>query len=186
MDKKQWREFCRLRLANALAEDLAKSDRQIMFRLLSLSDYQLAKTIFCYVSRPPEVATMAIIKHALDAGKTVALPYVLPGGYMESRRIFDPEQLQQGLYGIPAPPRDAPLVYKADIDMVIAPCLSADLTGVRLGMGGGYYDYWLASGTQCKKITLCRELTLAYSLPRERTDVLMDMVITDSRILTFK
>ena len=43
---------------------------------------------------------------------------------------------------IPSPPADAPLLRP---DILLVPLVGFDMTGRRLGMGGGYYDATLAA-----------------------------------------
>jgi len=180
MDKQQWREFCKLRLRNADTYELMVSDALIISRLLALTEYRNAGSIFCYASRDREVDTDPIIENALNANKTIALPRIIGNGMMEARWISDLNQLQPGRFGIREPLAEAPIAPTKNIDMAIIPCLSCDMEGHRLGYGGGYYDRYLAH-TTCYKVALCRERSLAMLLPTDETDIRMDFVITEKR-----
>lgn len=67
-------------------------------------------------------------------------------------------------------------------DVVIVPGLGFSESGQRLGRGGGFYDRWLAK-FEGKKIGLCFEAQLLQKLPTEPHDVVMDLVVTEKRVL---
>lgn len=54
---------------------------------------------------------------------------------------------------------------RADIGLVLVPGLAFDLSGGRLGQGGGFYDRWLA-GFSGFTAALCRAPLLLERLPR--------------------
>lgn len=182
MDKQQWREFCKLRLKNADTYELMVSDALIVSRLLALTEYRNAVNIFCYASRNGEIDTDPIIENALNSTKTVSLPRIISKNIMEAKAISDLNQLQLSSFGIREPRASAPTTPPQNIDMAIIPCLSCDIEGHRLGYGGGYYDRYLAN-TTCYKVALCRERSLAMLLPHDETDIRMDFVITEKRIV---
>ena len=68
----------------------------------------------------------------------------------------------------------------------IVPALAIDMQGFRLGYGGGYYDAFLADFPGVS-IGLCREAQVVESLAalgaRERYDIPVDLVITETRLL---
>ena len=72
---------------------------------------------------------------------------------------------------------------KVQPDLVLVPGLGFSKDGHRLGRGGGYYDRWLES-FEGKKIGLCFEAQLLQELPTESHDVVMDLVITEKRVLS--
>jgi len=78
------------------------------------------------------------------------------------------------------PPSGAPQVQP---DVMLVPGLGFTEQGHRLGRGGGFYDRWLA-GFNGKKIGLCFEEQLLQALPTESHDVVMDLVVTDKRVLS--
>ncbi|MCR4962847.1 MAG: 5-formyltetrahydrofolate cyclo-ligase [Firmicutes bacterium] len=185
MDKKQWRAFCKQRLEDADEEQLAAAGRRIVSRLLALPAYKQAESIFCYASKGREIDTFPILEDALANGKIVALPRITGRGRMEARWIASTEQLSPGAFGVPEPGADQPQLAADRIRLAVIPCLSCDLQGRRLGYGGGYYDRYLKK-TDCLKVALCREMSLAFHLPGEEHDVLMDVIITERRTISIK
>lgn len=64
-------------------------------------------------------------------------------------------------------------------DVVIVPVLGFDKSNNRLGLGGGYYDRFLATQPQALKIGLAYQDSLLQTVPREAHDIPLDMVITE-------
>lgn len=73
---------------------------------------------------------------------------------------------------------DAPLP-RARFDVIIVPVLGFDIAGYRLGMGGGWYDRWLATQPNSLKIGLAYAWAKIQNLPREPHDIPLDVMITD-------
>lgn len=170
------------KLQNSLQpEDIAVGDQKIAERVLALSEYQRAATLFLFISTAAEIDTSPLLRKALADGKRVAVPRCIGDGIMQAFVISGIEDLAEGAYGI-LEPRDtcAPLPAE-EIDFGIIPCISCDRKGNRLGHGGGFYDRYLA-GAAFPTAALCRELLLCDWIPYGKFDVTMDMVITDEEI----
>lgn len=91
-----------------------------------------------------ELDPLPLLRALQQKGATICLPVVTGqhGTPLGFRRWDDLTQAPpSGAYGIPAPPRDAPLLRP---DILLVPLVGFDMTGRRLGMGGGYYDATLA------------------------------------------
>ena len=65
-------------------------------------------------------------------------------------------------------------------DAVIVPMLGFDTNLQRIGYGGGYYDKFLATQLQARKIGVCFELGRVQRIPTETYDVPLDVIITDT------
>lgn len=76
-----------------------------------------------------------------------------------------------------------------DPEILIVPLVAFDAQGGRLGYGGGFYDRTL-QGLRAKHPTLAIGFAFdaqeADDLPLEPTDQPLDMVVTESRVLTFR
>lgn len=129
----------RRELSPSLREE---AGRAVAARVLAMEEYQSAQCILCYFSMRGELDTHPLLQAMLRDGKRVCLPVSHPGGRMEAVQLFSLEQLRPGLYGIPVP--DGPVIPPASIDLILTPALAYDRRGARLGMGGGYYDRFLA------------------------------------------
>jgi 5,10-methenyltetrahydrofolate synthetase len=156
--------------------------REITGICLGLPEYAAARTVFCFAGSDREVDTSALIAKALEDGKRLCLPLSERGGIMTAREIGEAAELEEGLFGILAPPKDAPVVPPMEIDLVFVPCLAADRRKFRLGNGGGYYDRYLKN-TKAVKIALCPSALVSRRLPAEESDVAMDRIVTEKGII---
>lgn len=75
-----------------------------------------------------------------------------------------------------------------DPEILIVPLVAFDAAGNRLGYGGGFYDRTLQQ-LRARRATLAIGFAFdgqeAEDLPLEPTDQPLDMVVTESRVLTF-
>ena len=87
--------------------------------------------------------------------------------------------LKAGPYGIPEP---CGTPGTKEPDLIVVPCVCASPEGKRLGHGAGYYDRFL-SESRAFKMCLCYESLLLSDLPVNETDVRMDMIVTEERLI---
>ena len=165
-----------------LPEDyIEDSDRGIFLRVVSLSAFVNARNVMIYHSVRREPDTLNIVKTALLMGKTVSFPYCLKGGIMQARAVKSLNELKPAMLGIPAPPDTAPIIAPEELEIVIVPALAYDLTGNRIGYGGGYYDRYL-SGIPAFTVGMTRERLIKRELPVEPHDIAVKCVVTEERI----
>ena len=153
-DKKTLRGRYLAERASLSAEEKQAIDRGIAQNILQSEFYQQADCIFCYVSTAEEIDTRTVLENALASGRTVCVPLCGKGGSMTARKITALSELQAGHYGILEPSNTAPEIAPENIDLILAPALSCDRKGYRLGYGGGYYDRFL-SRTNAVCAALC-------------------------------
>ena len=169
----------------ALPDDyIAASDNGLLLRVTTLKEFIAARNIMIYCSVEREPATWEIIKAAMSMGKTVALPLCYRGGVMDARAISDLADLRPAMLGIPAPPDTAPVIAPEELDLIIVPALMFDMSGYRLGYGGGYYDRYL-SGTGAFTVGLARERLITDTLPREPHDIAVKCLVTEWKTRNF-
>lgn len=175
---------------SALRKAVKSTDKDIgIFRKTAECEaFRNADTVFIYYSVGSEADTLRIIRHALESGKRVALPKCTDrNGTMDFYFIDDIESsLTEGMFSLKEP--DTLRCEKADStvsSLCIVPALAADKSGYRLGYGGGYYDRYLSN---FKGITavLCYEECLCDELPRDKYDISLNMIITESKIIELK
>ena len=162
-----------------------KASEVIMRRVLGLSAVRNAVRIFCYVSRSPEVDTWELLAELLDQGKEVYCPRMIPGDRLEAVRIDDIEDLRRSKFGIFEPLDNSDTVPADEIDLALVPGLAFARDGMRIGYGKGYYDRFFSDGGEdIVKVGLCYALQVQDSLPATPDDVAMDIIVTESEILT--
>ena len=186
LEKQRLREE-RLAAREALSEqERSVLDDRITQKLLATSEYAEATTVLTYVSVSSEVSTRMFIECALRDGKTVAVPRCLPGHCLEFVAITSLEQLVAAPFNLLEPAKELPAVTEdqKNNSICIVPALLVDTKGYRLGYGAGFYDRFLST-YPVKKICLAYQQNLSRTmLPHTAFDVAVDMVITESDILT--
>ena len=186
LEKQRLREE-RLAVREALSEqERAVLDDCITQKLLATSEYAEATTVLTYVSVSSEVSTRMFIERALRDGKTVAVPRCLPGHCLEFVAIASLEQLVAAPFNLLEPVKELPAVTEdqKNNSICIGPALLVDTKGNRLGYGAGFYDRFLSTYPG-KKICLAYQQNLSQTtLPHTAFDVAVDMVITESDVLT--
>ncbi len=173
-------------------DEIPPAERQHLSILASknlwqLPDFQSAKRVFLYVNFRSEVETSSLIKRCLMEGKEVAVPLVAPKSQLIPYRITDrAKDLAPGAFGIPEPIVDqCERVNPGSLDLIVLPGSAFDARGGRMGYGGGYYDRFLVNAApQAKRIGLAFDLQVVASIPLAPHDQLLDVVVTESRVLS--
>lgn len=165
-------------LAEALARNI--SSHRLFFN---------SKKIACYFPVDSEIDPYPVLYRAIDMGKSVYLPVLVPLG--TNRLWFAPYQpdckMTLNQYGIPEPqvPKSKLLAPRA-LDLVLTPLVGFDKNCNRLGMGGGYYDRTFAflrnrqSWIKPRLLGIAYDLQRVNSLPHEDWDVPLYGVATES------
>ena len=161
-------------------------DNCITQKLLATPEYAEAATVLTYVSVLSEVSTRMFIECALRDGKTVAVPRCLPGHCLEFVVITSLDQLVAASFNLLEPSKDLSALTEDQMNdsICIVPALLVDTKGYRLGYGAGFYDRFLSTYPG-KKICLAYQQSLSRTtLPHTAFDVAVDVVITESEVLT--
>ncbi|KAJ9161926.1 Nagb/rpia/CoA transferase-like protein [Coniochaeta hoffmannii] len=172
--KQQLRSAMKQRLG-AISHDSAMSQSSTVFNMLrDFKPYVEARRVSVFLSMPTgEVQTDAIVRHAINSGKEVFVPYLhrnplpspdLPARVMDMvrlRDLADYQSLKPDRWGIPS--IDPATVHErqrilggpdvhhsgeALLDLILVPGVAFDIspeTGAirRLGHGKGFYDYFI-------------------------------------------
>lgn len=184
--KQSMREECLAARKALTAHERSELDGRITQKLLTTSEYEKASTVLTYVSVSSEVSTRQFIKQALSDGKTVAVPRCLPQHRLEFVAVTSLEQLLPAPFNLLEPSKELLALTEDTIEasICIVPALLVDIKGYRLGYGAGFYDRFLSTYPG-KKICLAYHSNLSkVLLPHTEFDVPVDMVITESNILT--
>ncbi|KAF4630564.1 hypothetical protein G7Y89_g7575 [Cudoniella acicularis] len=168
--KKDLRSMMKKRLSAIGQESINTQSTAIWKTIINFKSYQRANRIGVYLSMPTgEVQTDAIVRHALESGKQVFVPYLhkspnispdTPKSVMDMvdlRSLADYESLKRDNWGIPT--IDSETVTEREhilgnageckqLDMILMPGVAFDVdpeSGLvrRLGHGKGFYDYFL-------------------------------------------
>lgn len=184
MNKKECRQQARSRLASLSDADVRGRGESFAQALEQRPEYRQAGTVFCYLSVGREPDTFDFLRMALQDGKRVCAPVCIGKGVMRARQLSNLDKLEEGQYGIPVPPEGENWVEPEEIDFAVIPCVACGEDGTRLGHGAGFYDRFLQKG-RFFRAALCHEELLFPHVPTEEHDEKMDLICTQSRVLTF-
>lgn len=164
------------------AQVMAKS-RRAATNLISLAEFKKAKGVMFYVSAKNEVDTHKILKKLLEKKeKRIAVPCLVDNMICPSW-LDDFSGLKQRSFGIYEPEKPRFLDYD-EIGLVVVPGVSFDRKGNRIGFGTGCYDAFLASlSRKIIKVGLAYDFQVTDSIPCERHDVPIDIIITDKEVI---
>ncbi len=157
-------------------------DQTIYTRLLEQVDLGQVHSVFCYVSAGTEVNTHPLIDRLRQLGKTVVIPRIVNSEKMTAALFENWEELRVGQLGILTPDKQAE--WQSGVDLCITPGLGFTPDGKRIGFGKGYYDKWFADHPHPAKTALCYECQLVDTIPTTETDVAVDRIITERRVIS--
>ncbi|WP_058270263.1 5-formyltetrahydrofolate cyclo-ligase [Olsenella massiliensis] len=178
--------------ASSAPDVRALADEGICDTVCSSGAWRRARVVMTYLSLGAEVSTRGIIARSWSCGKSVALPWCVPGTRDLRWFVVDSlDGLVRGPLGVeepdPATARELAPSGASHADAVaIVPGLTFDARGYRLGYGGGYYDRFLdAFGG--RSLGLCRDAQLSEDLralgvvgPHDRP---VELVATESGLM---
>lgn len=136
-----------------------------------------------YHAAPFEAPTRGYARFFHEAGHTIALPHFADeSSAMTFSQHVDPHgeiDLEPGPFGMLQPGGDAAVISP---DVLFVPLLGFTASLARLGQGGGHYDRWLAEHPGALAVGLAWDVQLCEALPLEPHDVLLDAVVTPTRM----
>lgn len=183
---KQAKAALRQRLKAALAAispaDQQAASARIVSRLWSRPAVQAAQSVFVFISHGPEVHTHDLIDRMLAAGKSVFVPKIVGKTGMIAAPFQAWDQLRPAQLGILTPISDQ--AHEGPVDLAVTPGLGFTVRGQRIGYGAGYYDRWFASHSVGTRIAVAFEAQIVEDMPTEATDLPVDEIITEQRIIT--
>ena len=136
----------------------------------------MRRTFFIYLSHSSEAPTDRLIERLQRAGHVVCCPKIVG---KEMFPVVYAEDFTIGEYGLREPVGE---IYEGEIDVAVAPLLAVDRQGNRLGMGGGYYDKFLAKIPKANRIAYCYDFQVCNAVPVLAHDQRMDVIVTDKQI----
>ena len=161
--------------------DHVESSSKICDRLIALPEYKESKTIMGYMAKGHEVDISAALEHAIENKKKLVLPKVI-GRTLVLHEVTDiSRSLRKGSFDILEPTKGS-IVRKNEVGAFLVPGVLFDKSGNRLGHGHGFIDR-LLKGANGTKIGICHDWQLEEKIPAGKSDVPMDIIITESNIV---
>jgi 5-formyltetrahydrofolate cyclo-ligase len=167
----------------------AAASEAIASGVRALPEFASARAVLLTLPFRNEWDTLPLVRAALAAGKTVAMPRVdAQARMLELHALADVgRDVLPGFQGIPEPLPECPRVAHEAIDFVLVPGVAFDRTGRRLGYGGGYYDRLLPLlSPRAARVAGAFLLQLVDRVPAAPHDVAVDAIVTESGVLAFR
>jgi 5-formyltetrahydrofolate cyclo-ligase len=177
----------RIRRAVLAVRDGIPSERRVAMgdriadRFLDVAEVEAAANLLLFWSFGSEVPTARLIERLHERGVTVGLPRI-EGRELVPVRFAPGDPTEPTSFGAMEPSSGRPIAA-SDLDVVAVPGVAFDRRGRRIGYGAGYYDRLLPR-TPAVSIALAFEVqVLAEQLPAGRTDVDVDMIVTEEETI---
>lgn len=154
--------------------------------ILSLPEYKNAKKIMAFLAMKGESNLDGFIRQALLDGKEVYIPVCLPERQMEAGRLIDMEHFEKGSLGLRNLPAGYEVTSPESLDLVLIPGLAVSQEGIRLGMGAGYYDRYLARVPFEKRVAALWDFQVIPDIPSEPFDQKIAKIVTDKSVIVTK
>ena len=183
--KAEIRAIIKEKMKNLEYSSKVSMDEEIRKNIYNLREYYDSRSIFSYVSQEREVDTIYLINRSITCGKIVCVTLIVKkNSALELRIIKDfKTDLEIGNFNILEPKKHTKKIDHRNIDIFFIPGVAFGTKCERLGRGGGYFDRFLL-GINSLKIGLAYEFQIFDSLPTEKHDITMDMIITEKRVIT--
>jgi 5-formyltetrahydrofolate cyclo-ligase len=159
---------------------------RIQDTLMVLPEFLDATVVVSYAAKRDEVQTRKMMQSVLSSGKRLLVPRTDPRSmrlcFCEIRSL---DQLSPGYLGIPEPSLTSKAVPLSECQLVVVPVVAWDETGQRVGYGKGYFDRELRSRGRAASAGLAFESQRRDRLPATSSDVPLDIIVTEKRVLRF-
>jgi len=164
------------------AHEVEQLSRDIYRQILSTSLIEDTKIIASYFA----ISNEASLNLLLTEHNNIYLPVVKTNQTMLFAKYTCSHELVNNKYGIPEP-ISKQIISAHKIDVCFVPLVAFNRQGVRLGMGGGYYDRYFQYNKDKKKPT--KLIGIAYDFQGSDTikaqswDIPLDIIITNKEVI---
>ncbi len=188
MNLSKEKEYIRAKLKNK-RNSINKGQRdqksqKITNLLYEIDEFQYFTNIFCYISHINEVETHPLVNYILEKNIDLFVPKIINSTEMVAIKLDNLSNLEPDNIGILTPKSGK--IFSKTIDIAITPGLGFTKKGGRIGYGRGYYDRWFSKNNVKTKIGFAFEEQIIAHLPLEKTDINMDIIITDKEIINIR
>lgn len=177
------RQFVKSKRKHLEPQWWASASDAILKNLVETPAFKEANLVACYLDVRGEVGTGGVFDCCWAAGKDVCVPAHDDSVNGYSMAMIDAgTPLVKGNMGIDEPV-DPEWADCNAVDLFLVPGLAFGSRGGRVGYGGGYYDR-LMKDTGGTKAALAFDFQVHDEVPVETYDILVNMILTETRILS--
>jgi 5-formyltetrahydrofolate cyclo-ligase len=191
--KKELRRLLRHKRRHVGTAEQKNVSCSVVDRILSLPVFLNSQKIAAYISQENEIDLSALIQYALNRQKEIYLPKLMPYHEIKFYSYHGGDTLICNAFNIAEPcVSDDSCIDPMNVDIVLMPLVGFDLTGARLGRGGGYYDQAFQGCLRsfCRsyplRIGVAYEFQKVSQIKTDSTDVRLDMVVTQETVYDFR
>jgi len=163
-------------------QDVQQMSHDIYRRILSIFDLNSIDVIASYYA----INNEANLNNLLILQPNIYLPIIKTNHLMDFAQFNSPKDLIANKFGIPEPVTTKTIAANK-INVCFVPLVAFSRQGVRLGMGGGYYDRYFEHNKDNKKPT--KLVGIAYDFQESDTiqandwDIPLDIIITNKEVI---
>lgn len=175
------RQDLRLKRKSLSTEQQLAAASSLATNINSLSQLRQAKSIGTYIVNDGEIDPAQLVAQAWQNKQAVYLPKIKTNNDMVFNRFKRDSLLEKNQYGIPESTSDE---FAEDLDIILVPLVGFDSNGNRLGMGGGYYDRYLANHKYTYLIGLAHQCQQVEELDVKSWDIPLNVIVTDAEVIS--
>ena len=169
-----------------------QAERQALRHALSAGLFLRGRRWGVYLPFGSEFDVLPLANQALWMRKQVFVPILptRPAKPLHFVQLKKRQHLSHNRHGI-VEPHSQQKIGARQLEVLLIPLVAFDFRGMRLGMGGGYYDATLAYLKTRRNLRRPRLIGIAYAcqqapaLPTEAWDVRLDSVLTEAGLTHF-
>lgn len=184
----QLRQTIRQRRKSLTIEQQNLAEDQLADQLSAFCLTHSIKSLAIYLSNDGELQTNHFIEWCWSNGIAVYLPVIHP--FNKHHLLFINYTLstpmKKNRFAISEPKLNVQsVIAPSQLDALFTPLVAFDISGNRIGMGGGFYDRTLAhlNHSPVKKIGLAHDCQQVEQVPIESWDMPLSKIITPTRVI---
>lgn len=182
MNKTELRAQMRARRKALTQEEQEKAARAVLAHLGAFEPYRRARCVMAYMACRGELDLAPVVGDIFKRGKMLTLPRCEAPGVMTARRIERLSELVPGAYGLMEPAEDCEEIKPEEIDLILVPGTAFDVSGGRIGQGGGYYDRFLEK-TNALRVGVCHDFACIAHVSMQEHDRRMHHLLMPGRLV---
>lgn len=170
----------RRNLSATLQQDHADS---VFQHLTEMVGFKSKRNVACYIASDGELNLENTMTWLCQTGHNVLIPFVQKQE-MSFAKYNGADALVEGRWGLSEPIDKRPAELRTG-DVILAPLVAFDESGARLGRGGGYYDRFMVSHSDCVFIGVAHELQKVEPFQPHSWDRRLDALVTEKHVRVF-